>query len=59
MSRINKILGGRINQEFGMNIHALLYVRQIINKDLLYMYSTGNSTQYSGLTDMRKESRKE
>ena len=39
-----------------MNTHTLLYVRQIKNKDLLY--STGNSTQYSVITYMRKESKK-
>ena len=49
--------GGGINQELGMNIHTLLYIRQIANKDLLY--STGNSTQYPEITYMRKESKKE
>ena len=48
--------GGEINQELGMNIHTLLYIRQMTNKDLLY--STGNSTQYSVITHMRKESKK-
>ena len=48
---------GGIYQEFGMNIHTLLYIKQIINKDLLY--STGNSTQYSVITYMGKESEKE
>ena len=37
--------------------HTLLYVRQITNKDLLY--STGNSTQYSVIIYMGKESEKE
>ena len=42
-------VGGRgINQEFGINIYTLLYIKQIINKDLLY--STGNSAQYSVIT---------
>ena len=45
---------GEINQELGMNKHTLLYIRQITNKDLLY--STGNSTQYSVITYIRKES---
>ena len=27
--------GGEINQEFGMNVDTLLYVRWITNKDLL------------------------
>ena len=59
---------GEINQEFGMNIHTLLYIyiyiyftyiyiKQITNKDLLY--STGNSTQYSMITYIRKETEKE
>ena len=46
--------GGGINQKLGINTRTLLYIRQIINKDLLY--STGNSTQYSVITYMRKES---
>ena len=37
-------------------IHTLLYIKQITNKDLLY--STGNSTQYSIITNMEKESEK-
>ena len=37
-----------------MNTHTLLYLRQVTNKDLLY--STGNSTQYSVITYMGKES---
>ena len=48
---------GGINQEFEINIHTLLYIKQIINKDLLY--STGNSTQYSVITYMGKEYEKE
>ena len=39
--------GGGINQELEMNIHTLLYIRAITNKDLLY--SSGNSNQYSGI----------
>ena len=46
-----------INQEPGINIHTLLYIKQIINKGLLN--STGNSTQYSVMTYMGKESEKE
>ena len=49
--------GWGINQELGMNIHTLLYIRQITNKNL--PSSTGNSTQYSVITYMRKESKKE
>ena len=49
--------GGGINQEVGIKIYTLLYIKQIINKDLVY--STGNSTQYSVITDMGKDSDKE
>ena len=52
-----KVGKGEINQEFGVNIYTLLYIKQITNKDLLY--STGNSTQYSVMTYMGKESEKE
>ena len=48
---------GEINQELGMNKHMLLYIRQVTNKDLLY--SIGNSTQYSVITYMGKESKNE
>ena len=48
---------GGINEEFEINIYTLLYIKQIINRDLLY--STGNSTQYSVITYMGKESEKE
>ena len=37
--------GGGINWEIGIDIHTLLCIKQITNKDLLY--STENSTQYS------------
>ena len=40
-----------------INIYTLLYIKLIINKDLLY--STGNSTQYSVITSMGKEPKKE
>ena len=36
---------GGMYQEFGINIYTWLYIKQIINKDLLH--STGNSTQNS------------
>ena len=49
--------GGGINQVVGINICTLLYIKQIINKDLLY--STENSTQYSVITYKGKESEKE
>ena len=48
---------GQRNQELGINIYILLYIRQITNKDLLY--STGKSAQYSVITCMRKEPEKE
>ena len=48
---------GGINQELGANVHTLLYIREITNKDLLH--STANSTQYSVITNIRKESEKE
>ena len=48
--------GGRMNQDAGINIHTLLNLKQIINKDLLY--SIENATQYSVVTYMGKESEK-
>ena len=48
---------GGINWEIGIDIYILLYIKQITNMDLLY--STGNSTQYSLMTYMEKESKKE
>ena len=45
-----------IDQEFGVDMYTLLYLKQITNKDLLY--STGNS-QYSAITYMGKEFLKE
>ena len=41
-----------INQEFEINIYTLLYIREVINSLLC---STGNSTQYSIITNIRKE----
>ena len=46
-----------INQEVGINIYTILYIKQIINKNLLC--STMNSSQYSVITYMGKESEKE
>ena len=46
-----------INQEFGVNIYILPYIKQIKNKDLLY--STGNYSQYLTVTYNRKESEKD
>ena len=48
---------GQINWEIGTDINTLLYIKQITNKNLLY--STGNSTQYSVITYMGKESKEE
>ena len=42
-----------INQEFGIYIYTLLYLKQIIDTGLLY--STGNST-HSEITYIGKES---
>ena len=39
------------------DVYTKLYIKQVANKDLLY--STGNSTQYSVMTYMGKESKKE
>ena len=47
---------GGINWEIGTDIYTLLYIKQINNKNLLY--STGNSTQYSVMAYMGKESNK-
>ena len=47
--------GGGINWEIG--IDTLPYIKEITNKDL--PYSTGNSAQYSVMTYMGKESKKE
>ena len=44
--------GEGIGRQFGMEMYTLLYSKQITNKDLLY--STGNSAQYSVVTQMGK-----
>ena len=49
--------GGKISWKIRIDIYTLLYIKQITNKDLLY--STGNSTQYSVMTYMGKEPKKE
>ena len=46
-----------INEEVGTSIYTPIYIKFVINKDLLY--STGNSTQHSLITYMGKESEKE
>ena len=50
------IRGEEINCKIGVDTYTLLYIKQI-NKNLLY--STGNSTQYSVMIYMGKESKKE
>ena len=49
--------GGEVNWEIGIDIYTLLYIKQITNKNLLYI--TGNSTQYSVMTYVGIESKKE
>ena len=46
-----------INWEIENDIHTLLGIPQVNNKDL--PYSTGNSTQYSKMTYMGNKSKKE
>ena len=48
---------GGINWEIGIDIYTLVYIKQITNKNLLY--STGDFTQYSVMTYMGIESKKE
>ena len=50
-------VGGGINWEIGTDTYTLLYIKQITNKDLLYM--TGNSTQYSVMAYMGEKFKKE
>ena len=44
-----------VREKFGGwdDIYTLIYIKLITNKDLLF--STGNSTQYSVMTDMEKD----
>ena len=49
--------GGEINWETGIDMYTLQYMKQITNKNQLY--NTGNSTQYSVITYLGKESKKE
>ena len=48
--------GEEIIWETGIDIHTLLHIKQITNKNLLY--STGNSSQYSVMTYMEKKNLK-
>ena len=45
-----------MNWKIGIDIYTLTYIYNITKKDLLY--STGNSTQYSVMGRMGKESEK-
>ena len=49
--------GGELNEEFGINIYTLPYIKQVNNKDLLY--SAGSYTQYLVITYNGKKSEKE
>ena len=49
-------MGGGINWQIGIDIYTLLCIKYITKKNLLY--STGNSTQYSVMAYMGKESKK-
>ena len=49
--------GGGINWEIGIDTYTLLYIKQITDKNLLY--SMVSSAQYSVMTNMGKESKKE
>ena len=48
---------GRDKLEIGIDIYTPLYIKEITNKGL--RYSTGNSTQYSVMTCMGKESKRD
>ena len=48
---------GGVNWEIEIDVYILVYIKWITNKDLLY--TTGNSTQYSVMAYMGKESKKE
>ena len=45
--------GEGMNEKFGVKIYTVLYIKQIINKDLLY--STGKYTQYLVITYKERE----
>ena len=51
--QLNNTSGEGINQEFGINIYTLLYLKQITNKDLLC--NTGNAVQCTIITWMGKK----
>ena len=45
------------SKEIKVDIYTLHYIKYITNKNLLFKYSTGNSTQYA-VTYMEKESKR-
>ena len=51
------VSGGGIYWEIEIDMYTVLYINQVANKGLLS--STGNSAQYSVMTYMGKESKKE
>ena len=57
MATRGETLRGGINQEFGINIHTLLYIKWITNNDLLC--STRDFILYSVITYVSKELEKE
>ena len=44
MGKVAKVGGEGINKEFGITVYTLLYIKQTVNKYLLY--SRGNSTVF-------------
>ena len=52
----NRQVGGKDGWGFGIGICTLQYIEWMVSGDLLY--SPGKSTQYSVITYMRKESKK-
>ena len=48
---------GGMHWEIGIDMYTLMCIKWMTNKNLLY--STGNSTQYSVMAYMGKESKKE
>ena len=52
LSNGQQVRGREINEEFGINIYILQYIKKIRNKDLLY--GTGNYSRYLVITDNEK-----
>ena len=53
ITKWESVLGWRINEQVGINIYTLLYLKEITKKDPLY--STGNYIQHFVITDKRKK----